>query len=219
MERLTARNEQGHAYYKKCFKEPCNGMEEENCGVCEYINETVCERLAEYEDLEITAEQVREIDKAYTELCAEFGKYTKLKQRLDNLFGGQLTLEDAVEGLESVLIEPDSPHPVNAKVLTHAEAAEWEEYQRLKEQGLIPPCNAGDTLYRINPGAKEPIIEMFVAQVLIKQLRKDCTVIRIETMDNRDLGENCYFSSDIGKRVFLSKEATEQALKEIEKQP
>ena len=204
MERLTNRYSDGVAFIPENTKQRF-GMQ------------SVYDRLAEYEDLEITAEQVRDIDKAYTDLCAEFGKYTKLKQRLDNLFGGQLTLEDVVEGLESVLIEPDSPHPVNAKVLTHAEAAEWEEYQRLKEQGLIPPCNVGDALYRINPGAKEPIIEMFVSQVLVKQLRKDCTVIRIDTMDNLDLNENCYFLDDIGKRVFLSREAAEQALKEIEK--
>lgn len=48
--RLTARSEEGHAYFPQCFKEPCLGCgcEKENC---EFINQ-VCERLAEYEERE-----------------------------------------------------------------------------------------------------------------------------------------------------------------------
>lgn len=80
MERLTERNESGQAYYKKCFEEPCNGMGERDCDTCEH-SYAACERLAEYEDLEITAEQVKDIDKAYTDLCAEFGEYKKLEER------------------------------------------------------------------------------------------------------------------------------------------
>ena len=80
MERLTERNERGGAYYKKCFEEPCNGTGEEECDACEH-SYAICERLAAYEDLEITPEQVREIDKAYTELCAELGKYKKLEEQ------------------------------------------------------------------------------------------------------------------------------------------
>lgn len=47
MKRLTAWNN-GHAYFPECFKEPCNG-----CGCakenCDFL-ESVCRRLAEYED-------------------------------------------------------------------------------------------------------------------------------------------------------------------------
>ena len=56
MERLTARNELGGAYYKKCFEEPCYGRGERDCNICEHSYE-ICERLAEYEDLGITPEQ------------------------------------------------------------------------------------------------------------------------------------------------------------------
>lgn len=49
-ERLTKREKNGLAYFPMCFTPPCNGegCKDENCI---FIND-VCERLAEYEDLE-----------------------------------------------------------------------------------------------------------------------------------------------------------------------
>ena len=48
MERLTRRSDTGHAYYPRCFEEPCNG------NGCQFkdclFDERVCERLAAYED-------------------------------------------------------------------------------------------------------------------------------------------------------------------------
>lgn len=53
MERLTNRNKHGGAYYPYCFKEnTCGGFgSSENCNKCDF-NISVCEKLAEYEDLE-----------------------------------------------------------------------------------------------------------------------------------------------------------------------
>lgn len=53
MERLTKRNEHGKAYYPYCFKEnTCDGIgTSEKCNDCNF-NTRVCEKLAEYEDLE-----------------------------------------------------------------------------------------------------------------------------------------------------------------------
>lgn len=48
MERLTRRSKEGHAYFERCFEEPCNGSgcADDNCAfLCE-----VCERLAEFEE-------------------------------------------------------------------------------------------------------------------------------------------------------------------------
>lgn len=49
-ERLTKREKNGLAYFPMCFTPPCNGegCKDENCI---FISD-VCERLAEYEDLE-----------------------------------------------------------------------------------------------------------------------------------------------------------------------
>ena len=61
MERLTAWNN-GYAYFPQCFKEPCNG-----CGCakekCDFL-ESVCRRLAEYEDTDHTPSMVRSLKRS-----------------------------------------------------------------------------------------------------------------------------------------------------------
>ena len=53
MERLTRRSDTGHAYYPRCFEEPCN----RRCVDCPF-DETICERLAAYEDTDLTPEGI-----------------------------------------------------------------------------------------------------------------------------------------------------------------
>ena len=59
MERLTKWNESSykHAYYPRCFKEPCYGR---GCKIkdCPFEIE-VCERLAAYEDTGLTPEEIK----------------------------------------------------------------------------------------------------------------------------------------------------------------
>ena len=71
MERLTARD-RGHAYYKKCFEEPCigGGCEIEDCK----LKIDICENLARYEDIGLTPEQLIEIDRLYLEKCEEVNR-------------------------------------------------------------------------------------------------------------------------------------------------
>ena len=59
MERLTRRSDTGNAYYPRCFEEPCN----RRCEDC-LFDETICERLAAYEDSECEPEEVLPKDKA-----------------------------------------------------------------------------------------------------------------------------------------------------------
>ena len=91
-------------------------------------------------------------------------------------------------------------------------------YEDLEEQGLLLrlPCKVGDIIYRVNTGAKEPVIKMRVLQVIYKQLHKDRIIIRIDAINDNDMRENCYLLEDIGKTVFLTKEEAEQKLKEME---
>ena len=59
MERLTERNKSSHkhAYYPRCFKEPCYGNE---CKINDCPFETaVCDRLAAYEDIGLTPEEIK----------------------------------------------------------------------------------------------------------------------------------------------------------------
>lgn len=91
-------------------------------------------------------------------------------------------------------------------------------YEDAEEQGLLlrPPCKVGDTLYRVNKGAKEPVIMMWVIQLYVKQLHKDRTVIRIDAINDNDMDESCYFLEDIGEKVFFTREEAETKLKEME---
>lgn len=90
-------------------------------------------------------------------------------------------------------------------------------YEDAEEQGLLLrlPCKVGDTLYRVNKGAKEPVIMMRIIQLYVKQLHKDRTVIRIDAINDNDMDESCYFLEDIGKKVFLTRGEAEAKLKEM----
>lgn len=93
-----------------------------------------------------------------------------------------------------------------------------KDYEDAEEQGLLLrlPCKVGDTLYRVNKGAKEPVIMMRVIQLYIKQIHKDRTVMRIDAINDTDMGESCYLPCDIGERIFLTREEAEAKLKEME---
>ena len=93
-----------------------------------------------------------------------------------------------------------------------------KEYEDAEEQGLLLrlPCKVGDTIYCVNAGAKEPIIKMRVFKVNYKQLHKDRIIIRIDAINDNNMGENCYLLEDFGKTVFLTKAEAEQKLKEVE---
>ncbi len=80
MERLTKWNGSSnqHAYYPRCFEEPCNGG---GCRIKDCPFETaVCERLAAYEDTGLTPEEITCIQK-----CANEDKaLTKCPECLDD---------------------------------------------------------------------------------------------------------------------------------------
>ena len=109
------------------------------------------------------------------------------------------------------------------RYLEHRQTAEWlmelKKYKKLDEQGLLLllPCKVGDTVYRINPYAIEPIISMKVLQIRFCELYVGNSFLRIDAINDEDMGEFCYFKNDIGKTVFLTKEEAEAALKEMEK--
>jgi len=78
VERLTKRNKNGDAYYPGCFAVECN---EKECQTCDFDTQ-ICERLASYEDLGVTPEQIREMDRAYLEKCEEVNR---LRAELDEV--------------------------------------------------------------------------------------------------------------------------------------
>ena len=98
---------------------------------------------------------------------------------------------------------------------SHNYAAECNDYND-RSRFVELPCKVGDTLYRVNKGAKEPVIMMRVIQLYIKQIHKDRTVMRIDAINDTDMGESCYLPCDIGERIFLTREEAEAKLKEME---
>lgn len=98
-----------------------------------------------------------------------------------------------------------------------AEIHEWlRRYEDLGEQGRLAelPCAVGDTVYRINKGAKEPIIPMTVVEVGTLSLKTGGLAIQITCRDNADGGETCYVDTEFGKIVFFRREEAETYLKE-----
>lgn len=87
------------------------------------------------------------------------------------------------------------------------------DYEELEEQGLLVrlPCKVGNTAFRINKGAKNPIIELTVTQINI--IRKS---YNLEVVD-KDGGELMYFKSEIGNSIFLTREEAEKKLEEMKK--
>ena len=61
MKRLTAWNN-GHAYFPECFKEPCSGCRYA-MGNCDFL-ESICRRLAEYEDTGHTPSMIGSLKKS-----------------------------------------------------------------------------------------------------------------------------------------------------------
>ena len=92
------------------------------------------------------------------------------------------------------------------------------DYEDLEDQGLIVrlPCKVGDTVYRVNAGAKQPIIPMTVSEIHFICYKNECAV-RFDAIGKEDMGESCYRLEDIGRIVFLTREEAEKKLEEMKK--
>ena len=90
------------------------------------------------------------------------------------------------------------------------------EYEDLEEQGLLMrlPCKVGDTVYRVNAGAKQPVITMTVSEIHFLCYKNE-RAVRFDTIGKEDMGESCYRLEDIGRIVFLTREEAEKKLEEL----
>ena len=75
----------------------------------------------------------------------------ELRQRLYNIFGGDMTLDLVVDELQHQLEEPDKPYPLYAKILTYEDADKWKKWKQAEQQGRLVelPCMVGDTVYDV----------------------------------------------------------------------
>ena len=90
-------------------------------------------------------------------------------------------------------------------------AKEIRAWRNAEEQGLLVrlPCKVGDIMFRINKGAKNPVIELTVTQIDITTRSYNLEVI------DRECGELMCFKSDIGRTIFLTREEAEKKLEEM----
>lgn len=90
-------------------------------------------------------------------------------------------------------------------------AKEIRAWRNAEEQGLLVrlPCKVGDILFRINKGARNPIIKMKVSQITMISKLYNIKAIQ------EDYGE-VFFSDDvIGIKVFTTSEEAEKKLEEL----
>lgn len=92
--------------------------------------------------------------------------------------------------------------------------AELDAYKTAEEQGLLlmPPVYIGQTVYRINEGAENPIIPMAVISIQYNGLTKPFNKIFCKELGFG--GEWDYRFTNIGKTLFLTREEAEAALAE-----
>lgn len=92
------------------------------------------------------------------------------------------------------------------------------DYEDLEDQGLLVrlPCKVGDTVYRVNAGAKQPIIPMTVSEIHFLCYKNE-RAVRFDAIGKEDMGESCYRLEDIGRIVFLTREEAEKKLEEMKK--
>ena len=126
----------------------------------------------------------------------------RLTERERNVDGTGVAKEEITDGLLK---------PFADKILTKLAV-----YEDLEEQGLLVrlPCKVGDTVYRVNAGAKQPIIPMTVSEIHFLCYKNE-RAVRFDAIGKEDMGESCYRLEDIGRIVFLTHEEAEKKLEEM----
>lgn len=173
MERLTRRSDTGHAYYPRCFEEPCN----RRCEDC-LFDETICERLAAYEDSECEPEEVLPKDKA-DEIALKLMRLADLES---------LCSYDRLREL--------------------AEADKDGRVVVLPVKPVLTPI-LSSMLYIIEGG---DIYEDALYEAVVGMSEGGKTNVVYTTLSDQIIFEQ----ADIGKTVFLTREAAKEALEEME---
>ena len=182
MERLTKRSDTGHAYYPRCFEEACN----RRCEDC-LFDETICKRLAAYEDTGLEPEEVSALIKDWSDLrttIGECGGIDRLRELAEADKNGRVVM-------------------VPCKVGDTVWAA----------SGKIIKCEI-DEMYLCNSGGVEFLVSFNCGGADCKRCpfndwTQDCSG---ECYCDCEYGSSSFKNSDIGKTVFLTREEAEKAL-------
>ena len=139
MERLTKRNEHGKAYYPYCFKEnTCDGIgTSEKCNDCNFDTK-VCEKLAEYEDIEgmIYCAPFYENEEKFFELIEKALGFKLFVWQKTFILSGNFRRfgKTTAECLRELLKQTDRPIDYSKKPENAREAFHREETRRIQEK-------------------------------------------------------------------------------------
>lgn len=105
---------------KECINRNCD----RNCAQCDIV------------------QKVEDLNSAYDaaiKALEDVLQYRALEKRLSDMFCSSVSLKSVVDELERNLKEPDSPHPMKARILTYKESADWDAYRAI---GTPEECRA-----------------------------------------------------------------------------
>lgn len=222
MERLTVRNSEGIGVLKQPFQ--C-----ERCGDLQWSLPDLGEgsptdRLAEYEDIGLLPEQIKEIDKLYTEKCSEVAQLQKELKRYRNL--EEKCIKENYVGIEIML---------KKFAEFEAEIHELYEYKQLKKEGKLLKllCAVGDTYFEIETEFwrdREKCKRCGFYHEGSDVFRDDdscffedeynklpgCVEIAVKTFNDAKEIISCMEDGSVGKTIFFVREEAEAALKSQE---
>lgn len=153
----------------------------------------------QYEELELTPEQLKEIDTMYLEQAKELMEYKRLEQRLNGV-----TLEQLANAYIKC-VEKEDGHPyTRGRILTNEDADKWDAYLKAEEQGLFVqlPCKVGDTVYEI---IQETVPEPYnyIGEYVVDDVSAKAVFYAGDWIDLAD------------SNLYLTREAAEAKLKEM----
>lgn len=159
-------------------------------------------KLSAYEDLELTPEQIREMDRAYSEQAKELGKYKAAEERLNGI--SIIKLADAYI---SIMEKETGEKYSRGRLLTNEDADKWDKYKAAEKKGLLLrlPCKRGDMVYaKMKSGEYE---KAEVRDYIHFSPYGFCIIVVSEKYEKRTIP-----FSEFGKTVFLTKEEAKAAL-------
>lgn len=199
--------------------------------------------LAAYEDLGITPEQVREMDKEFSRVCEELGRYKGVEAWFKERYKANISIYKFSDIFIKYFEEQEEEKVNNWKVLTNEHADKWDEYQEAERQGTLLhlPCKVGDTVYvlaecgiinTVLDGTYETATGYYCPYELNEKCphdTDDCEKCRDKTAVFEDTVEMIWFDGDeiqitteyckvlgpIGRYIFLTREEAEAKLKEM----
>lgn len=204
MNRITRRNEDGIAYYLRCFESPCNGN---GCKIpkCS-LDDKICERLAAYEDAGLEPEEVKELEIENRGLKANKVIMEKIIEGKHNLHDTALINQQILQ-IAQLRAELEVLNTPRLRELVQAEKA-----GRL----VVLPCKVGDTVYVIPSKANYALNILSrhpennrVYEQTVREIRTyNGSVFLLVTCD----GTQSVHSKFFGETWFLTREEADAAL-------